>query len=80
MFVNFIFVMLFVLIAALPTLDNSVIILSLSLGEVATIGIGTSVLVRERLGGDFLVHYMVNRGIGGGGVRCGGVGGGSSVH
>ena len=33
------------------------IILGLGLGEVATIGVGTSVLICEGLGGDLLVDY-----------------------
>merc|ERR550519_1090826 len=38
-------------------LDNTMIILGLGLGEVATIGVGTSVLICEGLGGDLLVDY-----------------------
>ena len=39
------------------TLDNTMIILGLGLSEVATIGVGTSVLICEGLGGDLLVDY-----------------------
>ena len=39
------------------------IILGLGLGEVATIGVGTSVLICEGLGGDLLVDYDRGRGV-----------------
>ena len=57
------------------TLDNTMIILGLGLGEVATIGVGTSVLICEGLGGDLLVDHVDRRGgiWGGGSVDEGGV-------
>ena len=47
---------------SLVTLDNTMIVLGLSLGKVATIGIGATVLVCEGLGRDLLVDHMVDRG------------------
>ena len=50
------------------TLDNTMIVLGLSLGKVATIGIGATVLVCEGLGRDLLVDHVVDRGIWGRGI------------
>jgi len=47
---------------AVFSLDNTMIVLGLSLGKVATIGIGATVLVCEGLGRDLLVDHMVDRG------------------
>jgi len=44
------------------TLDNTMIVLGLSLGKVATIGISATVLVCERLGGDLLMDHVDRRG------------------
>ena len=51
------------------------IVLGLSLGKVATIGISATVLVCERLGGDLFMDHVVNRG----GIWGRGIGGGGSV-
>merc|ERR1719234_2565761 len=61
---------------AVFSLDNTMIVLGLSLGKVATIGISATVLVCKRLGRDLLVDYMVD---GGGGIWGRGIGGGGSV-
>ena len=52
------------------------IVLGLSLGKVATIGISATVLVCERLGRNFFMDHMGDRGWGIGG---GCIGGGGSV-
>ena len=64
------------------TLDNTMIVLGLSLGKVATIGISATVLVCKRLGRDLLVDDVVDRGggiWGGGSVDEGGVVGDGGV-
>merc|ERR1719234_1593106 len=61
---------------AVFSLDNAMIVLGLSLGKVATIGICATVLVCERLGRDLLVDHVVDRG---GGIGGGGIWSGSSM-
>ena len=57
------------------TLDNTMIVLGLSLGKVATIGISATVLVCEGLGRDLLVDNVVDRG----GIWGRGIWGGGSM-
>jgi len=60
---------------AVFSLDNTMIVLGLGLGKVATIGISATVLVCEGLGRDLLVDNVVDRG----GIWGRGIWGGGSM-